>query len=80
MPVSWPSSSKMLRTSQLVVVLPALPVTPTTASFSDGLHMHQRIKSAFWWRNNDGLLVALMAHQEADSWHSFYIDTAWQFV
>lgn len=37
MPVSWPSSSKMLRTSQLVVVFPALPVTPTTASFLDGL-------------------------------------------
>lgn len=37
MPVSWPSSSKMLRTSQLVVVLPALPVTPTTANFSEGL-------------------------------------------
>ena len=44
MPVSWPSSSKMLRTSQLVVVFPALPVTPTTASFLDGLRVsHGRI-------------------------------------
>jgi hypothetical protein len=41
MPVSWPSSSKMLRTSQLVVVFPALPVTPTTASFLDGLRAHK---------------------------------------
>lgn len=37
MPVSWPSSSKMPRTSQEVVVFPALPVMPTTASFSEGL-------------------------------------------
>ena len=46
MPVSWPSSSKMLRTSQLVVVFPALPVTPTTASFFDGLQCSHGRRSA----------------------------------